>query len=99
MTEEEKKAITRERYPGRVAQGYKLAALMEKRKEEILRNKEQSTEQSTAQSNDTYMALAYLPSLPQVFEYFLNTTRRQDMNNLLNQKDDICLKSDDDLIE
>ena len=34
------KAITRERYPGRVAQGYKLAALMEKRKEEILRNKE-----------------------------------------------------------
>ena len=76
MTEEEKKAITREKYPGRVAQDYKLAALMEKRKEEILRNKEQSTEQSTvqskvqstvqstAQSNDTYMALAYLPSLP-----------------------------------
>ena len=40
MTEEEKKAITREKYPGRVAQGYKLAALKEKRKEEILRNKE-----------------------------------------------------------
>ena len=98
MTEEEKKAITREKYPGRVAQGYKLAALMEKRKEEILRNKEQSTEQSTEQPNDTYMALAYLPSLPQVFAYFLLTTRRQDMNNL-NQKDDICLKSDDDPIQ
>ena len=50
MTEQEKKAITREKYPGRVAQDYKLVALMEKRKEEILRNKEQSTEQSTVQS-------------------------------------------------
>ena len=50
MAEEEKKAITREKHRGRVAQGHKLVALMKKRKEEILRNKEQSTEQSTVQS-------------------------------------------------
>ena len=47
MTEEEKKVITREKHPGRVAQGHKLAALIKKRKEEILHNKEQSTLQST----------------------------------------------------
>ena len=39
MTEEEKKAMRREKHPGRVLQGHKLAALMQKRKEEILRNK------------------------------------------------------------
>ena len=39
MTEEEKKIITREEHPGRVAQGHKLAALMKKRKEEIMRDK------------------------------------------------------------
>ena len=58
MTGEEKKLITREKHPGRVAQGHKLAALMKKRKEQILRNKEQSTVQPTVQStvhaNDTY---------------------------------------------
>ena len=45
MTEEEKKIITREKHPERVAQGHKLPQLMKKRKEEILRNKEQFTEQ------------------------------------------------------
>ena len=51
MTEEEKNMITREKHPGHVAQGHKLAALMKKRKEEVLRNKEQFTiDQSTAQS-------------------------------------------------
>ena len=49
--EEEKKTITQEKHPGRVAQGHKLAALMKNRKEEILRNKEQSTVQSTEQSS------------------------------------------------
>ena len=49
MTEE---VITREKHPGHVAQGHKLAALMKKRKEEILRNKEQSTVQSTVQSTE-----------------------------------------------
>ena len=52
-----------EKHPGRVAQGHSLAALIKKRKEETLRNKEQpteksteqSTEQSTVQSNDTYI--------------------------------------------
>ena len=52
MTEEEKKTITQEKYPGRVAQVCKLAAFMKKRKEEILRNKEQSTEQSTVPSTE-----------------------------------------------
>ena len=52
MTEEEKKATTRKKHPGRVAQGHKLAALMKKRKEEILRSKEQSTEQPTEQSTE-----------------------------------------------
>ena len=51
MTEEEKKVITREKHPGRVAQGHKLAAFMKKRKEKILHIKEQPTEQSTEQSS------------------------------------------------
>ena len=71
MTEEDKKITTREKHPGRVAQGHKLPALMKKRKEEILHSKEQSTEQplvqstvqptvqptvqSTVLSNDTYV--------------------------------------------
>ena len=50
MTEEEKKVITGEKHPGCVAQGHKLTALMKKRKEEILRSKEQSAEPSTEQS-------------------------------------------------
>ena len=50
MTEEAKQVMTQEKHPGHVAQGHKLAALMKKRKEEILRSKEQSTEQSTVQS-------------------------------------------------
>ena len=49
MTGEEKKIITRLKHPGHVAQGHKLAVLMKKRKEEILRNKEHSTGQSTVQ--------------------------------------------------
>ena len=52
MTEEENKLITREKHPGRVTQGHKLAALMEKIKEQILRNKEHSTVQSTEQSTE-----------------------------------------------
>ena len=44
--------ITREKHPGRVAQDHKFAALMKKRKEEILHNKEQSTVQSTVQSTE-----------------------------------------------
>ena len=87
MTEEEKKSITREKHPGRVTQGHKLAAVMKKRKEEILRNKEQSTGQSTEQPSvqstvqSKYslmilmsMALVYLLSLPLVFVYFLHIT-------------------------
>ena len=43
------KIKTPEKHPGRVAQGHKLAALVKKRKEEILRNKERSTQQPTEQ--------------------------------------------------
>ena len=89
MVEEEKKLITRERHPGRVTHDYKLAALMEKRKEEILHNKEQSTVQSTEQSSvqstaystvyssqmvPVSMALVYLLSFPLMFVYFLHIT-------------------------
>ena len=52
MTEVEKKTITQEKHPGRVAQGHKLAALLKKRKEEILRSKEQNTEQNIEQSTE-----------------------------------------------
>ena len=48
---EDKKLITREKHPGRIPRGHKLAALMEKRKE-ILHNKEQSSVQSTEQSTE-----------------------------------------------
>ena len=49
MTEEAKKLITQEKHPGRVAQCHKLAAPMKKKKEELLRIKEQSTVESTEQ--------------------------------------------------
>ena len=41
--------ITREKHPERVGEGHKLATFMKKRKEKILRIKEQSTLQSTVQ--------------------------------------------------
>ena len=44
MTEEEKKTITQEKHPGRVAKGHKLAAIIKIRKEEVFRGKEQSKE-------------------------------------------------------
>ena len=47
---DEKKAITREKHPGRVAQGHILVTLNKKRKEKILLNKEQATVQATEQS-------------------------------------------------
>ena len=65
MTEEEKKMITQEKHPGCVAQGHKLAALMEKRKEEILRNKEQSTVQSSVQSTEQPSVLSATQSTVQ----------------------------------
>ena len=59
MTEEQKKIITREKDPGRIVQGHKIAVIMKKRKDEILRTKERcrllSTVQSTVQSNDNYV--------------------------------------------
>ena len=42
-----KKIITNEKHPGRITIGHKLAALMNKTKEEILHNKEQPTKQSS----------------------------------------------------
>ena len=62
MTEEERKVITREKHPGCVAQGHKLAALMKKRKEEILRSKEQSTVQPTEQSTDQFSVQSTIQS-------------------------------------
>ena len=108
IEEEEKKTITREKHPGRVAQGHKLAAPMKKRKEEILHNKEQSTEQSkeqpteqsTAQSNDTYVygvgILAVL-AIGVWFVYFLHITLPRLKNSSMiawrhHQKDVICFR-------
>ena len=52
--------ITWEKHPGVIAQGHELAALMKKRKDEKLRNKEQSTEQPTVQSkNNLWCSLQY----------------------------------------
>ena len=50
MTKEERVTITQEKHPGRVAQGHKLAALIKKRKEEILGNKVYRTVYSTVYS-------------------------------------------------
>ena len=50
MAEEKNKIITREKHPGSVPQGHKLAILRKKRKEETLRKKEQTTVQSTEHS-------------------------------------------------
>ena len=96
MTEEEKKTITREKHPGRVAQGHKLAALMKKRKEEILRNKEQSTVQSTGQSsvqsteqsNDTYVyGVGILAVLAiGVCVFFIYNTFQPKNKKLVNEK-------------
>ena len=46
-----KKLTAWEKHPGRVAHGHKLAALMKKRKEEILRNKEHSSLQYSLQNS------------------------------------------------
>ena len=48
---EQPSVVTKEKHPGRVAQGHKLAALMKKRKEELKQNSmsEQQTEQSSEQ--------------------------------------------------
>ena len=98
MTEEEKKVITREKHPGRVAQGHKLAALMKKRKEEILRDKKQSsiqptvqsTEQSSLQSNGAYVygvgILAVL--VIGVCVFFAYKTSQAENKKLVNKKQD-----------
>ena len=85
---------------GRIAHGHKLAALMKKIKEEILRHKEQSTEQlQNSQMILMSMALMCLLSLPLVFVYFLHITlstkiKNLSMKNKINhQKDVICFTS------
>ena len=98
LTKEEKETTTRQKYPGLVAQGHKLAALMKKRKEEILPNKEQSTiqptvestEQPSVQSNDTYIygvgKLAVL--VISVCVFFTYNTFQPKNKKLVNEKQD-----------
>ena len=87
---------------GRVAQGHKPAALIKKRKEEILHNKEQSTVQSTVrsmeqpsvQSNHTY---AYGVGILAVLAigvciFFTYNTFQPKNKKLLNEKQDQPLK-------
>ena len=49
VNKKQSSVVTKEKHPGRVAQGHKLAALMKQRKEELKQNKqsEQQTEQLT----------------------------------------------------
>ena len=54
MAGEEKKTTTQEKHPGRVAQAHRLAAFMKKRKEEVLRDKEQFPVHPTVQSTDNH---------------------------------------------
>ena len=101
MTGEEKKLITREKHPGRIAQGHKLAALMKKRKEQILRNKEQSTVQPTVQSTvhaNILMPMVLVRLKPLVVVYFLHITpfslkNSSSMKKKINHQNDvICFK-------
>ena len=104
MTEEEKKVMTREKHPGRLAQNHKLAALMKKRKEETLRSKEQSTEQpsvrSTVRSNDSYVygvGILAVDAIDVCVFFAYNTSQAK---KLVNEKQDqppnevICFRSD-----
>ena len=59
------KTITREKHPGYVAQGHKLAAIMKKRKEEILRDKKQPSEQSTVPSTVQHLVQSTVQSTVQ----------------------------------
>ena len=101
MTGEEKKLITREKHPGRIAQVHKLAALMKKRKEQILRNKEQSTVQPTVQSTvhaNILMPMVLVCLKPLVVVYFLHITpfslkNSSSMKKKINHQNDvICFK-------
>ena len=68
MTEEEKKIITREKHPGRVAQGHKLAALVKKRKEEILSN-------TAARTVYTTVRTVYRTVLSTVYSTYYSTVK------------------------
>ena len=68
MTEEEKKIITREKHPGRVAQGHKLAALVKKRKEEILNN-------TAARTVYTTVRTVYRTVLSAVYSTYYSTVK------------------------
>lgn len=54
VNKEQPSVTIKEKHPGRVAQGHKLAALMKQRKEELKQNRqsEQQTEQLTEQSKE-----------------------------------------------
>ena len=94
MTKEKKKVITPQKHTRRVAQGHKLAALIKKRKEEILRNKEQptvqSTEQLSVQSNGAYIhGIGMLTVLAiGVCVFFAYNTFQPKNKKLFNKKQD-----------
>ena len=75
MTEQEKKSITREKHPERVAHGHKLAALMKKRKEEIIvtKNSLQYRIQYSLQNNLQYsLPYSQMEIMSTVLIYFLS---------------------------
>ena len=95
MTEEEEKLITREKHPGRVAEGHKLASVMKKEKKKhcITKNSLQYSLQYNLQYSIQYsqmilvsMVLVCLLSLPLVLVFFLHITLFTLKNSSLKKK-------------
>ena len=94
MTEEEEKLITREKHPGRFAEGHKLASLMKKKKKHCITK---NSLQYSLQYNLQYsfqcsqmiimsMVLVCLLSLPLVLVFFLHITLFSLKNSSLKKK-------------
>ena len=68
--------VTKQKHPGRVAQGHKLAVLMKKRKDELLQNKtskqvsEQPPEQPPVQSSPTPIILGILALVGAAYYFY-----------------------------
>ena len=96
MTEEEKKIITQEKHPGRIAQGHKLAALIKSEKKKYCTAKD-SLQNSLHYSQRIFMSMALvrLRSLPLVFVYFLHILKIKNLsmkNRTNHQNNVICFK-------
>ena len=99
MAAEEKTLITREKHPGRVAHAHKLAAYMKKREEEILRNKEPFSVQSTVHSNYIYVYGVGILAVLAIGVYVFFAYKTFQPKNIVNEKkinhknDVLCFRS------